>query len=175
MTAEAIDTSEELEFELALSGTYWRNPPGFAIYIDDQLVHEDVIQTTSSHIGLPTEETMTDVDRLSSYHVVSFKHKISAGDHLLRVRFKHKDLMSDTLLQDGNIVQDLLLTVEKIKVDGVDLAVLVFDESECVFDQEHLHKGVPTKSLTQNVTLGYPGEYRLKFSSPFYLWLLERI
>ena len=173
---DAVDGSEELEFKVTLSGTYWKQPPEFAILIDGTVVHEDSIQTTSSKIGLPDEESMDDLDRVNSYHDITFKHTITPGDHTLGVRFKHKDLATDTLVDDaGNIVQDLLLTVEKVRVDGVDLGILIFDESQCDFDVEQTHKGETTKKLEKNVTLGYPGTWTLRFTSPFYLWLLERI
>ena len=166
---------EELEFSLTLSGTYWRQPPEFAISIDGELIQQGKITQPSSRAGLFDESSMSELDKANSYQEIVFKHSLEPGDHQLEISFLHKDSKRDTLLRDGNIVNDLMLTVEGVKIDGVDLGILRFQESIYKLTQSHMHNGNETAALENVVTMGYPGTWCLKFQSPFYLWLLERI
>jgi hypothetical protein len=76
---------------------------------------------------------------------------------------------------DGSIYKDLLLTIENITIDGVDLGSLIFKESRYDFAREQLHQGEPRSYITNCVTLGYVGTWSMPITSPFYLWLLERL
>lgn len=166
---------EELEFSLTLSGTYWRQPPEFAISINGELIQDGKITQSSSRAGLFDESSMSELDKVNSYQEIVFKHSLEPGEHQLEVSFLRKDPVRDTVFHEGKIVNDLMLTVEGVKIDGVDLGILRFRESEYKLAQQQTHNGNITTCLTNVVTMGYPGTWCLKFQSPFYLWLLERI
>ena len=170
----SMEEKEDLSIGITLSGTYWRDPPKFEISIDDEILHTGQILTVSSCRGLP-DETMTAVEKESSLHTVNFNVSLVPGPHVLKIKLLEKSV-NDTLLNtDGSIYKDLLLTIENITIDGVDLGSLIFKESRYDFAREQLHQGEPRSHTTNCVTLGYVGTWSMPITSPFYLWLLERL
>ena len=170
----AESEKESLKFVITLSGTYWRDSPKFTISIDDQILVTDSIRFPSSKLGLP-DTTQSELDHINSLQVIEFDHAVDAGDHSINIRMLEK-LPADTLLnEDGSIFRDRLLNIEKITIDGVDIDQLIYKESTYRFDQPHLHHGTTQHETTNCVCLGYTGTWSLPFTSPFYLWLLERL
>ena len=170
----SMEEKEDLSIGITLSGTYWRDPPKFEISIDDQVLSTGHIPVVSSRRGLPNE-TMNAVDLASSLHTVNFNVSLMPGPHVLKVKLLEKS-SNDTLLNaDGSVYKDLLLTIENITIDGVDLGSLLFKESQYDFEQEQMHHGELRKHTTNCVTLGYVGTWSIPITSPFYLWLLERL
>ena len=76
---------------------------------------------------------------------------------------------SDTILNDEDkIVKDMLLNIEHIEIDGIEIEFLKWSESVFLPDNPQ------RPALNGCLNLGWNGTYRLKFTSPFYLWLLEK-
>jgi hypothetical protein len=72
----------------------------------------------------------------------------------------------------------MVLNIDSIEVDEIDLGNLLWTASiynpiypDCYADQEQKN----IKDITECVTLGWNGMWRLPFTSPFYIWLLENI
>ena len=63
----------------------------------------------------------------------------------------------------------MLLNIDSIEIDEIDISELKWSASEFVADDPNR----PT--LQECVNLGWNGSYQLKFTSPFYLWLLENM
>jgi hypothetical protein len=165
---------EDLAVSITLSGTYWRDAPKYEIYIDDDLITSGQIPMSSSRRGLP-DETMTVTERISSLFQVDFNVSLASGEHVLKIRFPEKSKKDTLLNKDGTVSKDLLLTVENITIDGVDLGSLLYKESRYDFDQEQLHHGEMRDHTTNCTTMGYVGTWSIPITSPFYLWLLERL
>ena len=126
----------------------------------------------SSSKGLLVEHKMEDDYAESTLQTHKFTKNLAPGEHVLGVRLKNKTA-EDTrgFNADGSYALDMLLNIEAIKIDGVDLQQLIHEESEYTLDNEH--QG--TSKLTRCTSLGHNGTYRLKITSPFYIWLLERL
>ena len=166
--------SEQLEFVVVLSGTWWRQPPKFAIYIDDKLMVEDVTRALPSGIGTENESTMTPLDRANSRQEIRFTADLEPGEHRLSVRLMEKT-HSDTMFINGQRIKDMLLNIEAVRIDDVDIENLVFSDSYYDTDREVMYDGQRTQQIRGCTSLGYVGTWHLPFTSPFYLWLLERL
>jgi hypothetical protein len=83
---------------------------------------------------------------------------------------------------DGNIIQDLLLNIDTIEIDQIELGPLKWSLSEYYpeyperYKSDVFRKGETLPESVNNcVNLGWNGTWKLPFTSPFYIWLLENI
>lgn len=151
-----MSNQEELSFVITLSGTYWDKQPQFSILVDD----EEVVS------GSITEPS-------SALQTFQFSKKFTEGEHVLKIRLNNKE-NQDTVLDAGTVVKDMLLNIEDIVIDDISLGNLLW-QAEYVLDKPQNYKGETIDHLDHCVNLGWNGAYTLKFSSPFYIWLLERL
>ena len=146
--------NENLKFEISLSGTYWGKKPQFSVWLDDH----PVVQT---ELANPTQ-------------TVTFKRELSEGNHELKIRLENKDQSTDTVIENGAIVKDMLLNIDDITIDDISLGNLLWS-AEYHLDVPQVYQGKTITQLDSCVNLGWNGTYVLKFSSPFYIWLLEKL
>lgn len=140
---------ETLKFRIGLSGTFWEKVPQFSILLDNQKILSGIASAECSYYEFNAE---VEEDKA----------------HLLEIRLENKD-NSDTIeSQDkSKILKDMLLNIENIEIDEIDLGELKWSASQFIADDN-------TRPTLKNcVNLGWNGSYQLKFTSPFYLWLLE--
>ena len=167
---------ETLDFEITLSGTYWGTRyPEFDILVDDTVVNSGCISSYPSKKGLPHDSFMSAGREQATYQTIKFTHPVIPGNHVLGIRLKNKRPGDTCEFVDGQWRKDVLLNIEKIVIDGVDLRTLIYNERTYTFDQEQTVDGHATKMVENCVHLGFNGVYELKFISPFYIWLLERL
>jgi hypothetical protein len=145
---------ENLSFNISLTGTYWDKKPQFSVWLDDHVVTQSEIASTAEQI-------------------VSFERTISEGDHTLKIRLENKT-SSDTVIENGEVVKDMLLNIDDITIDDISLGNLLWS-AEYVLDHPQLYKDQTIDHLDGCVNLGWNGTYTLKFTSPFYIWLLEKL
>lgn len=170
------ESAETINFKITLSGTYWSDRrPEFDILIDDQIIHSDAIKNISSRKGL-ANSYLPQLREQASYQTIEHTCLLEPGEHVLGIRFKNKK-QSDTqgFNPDGTWNNDVLLNVEKIVIDGVDLHNILYQESCYELDQPQLLDGVETTTMHHVINLGFNGTWKLPFTSPFYIWLLERL
>ena len=148
---------ENIHFKIGLSGTYWDKKPQYEILINNEKIVDGVIKNPQG----VTEffEFSVDLDEDKT--------------HNLQIRFLNKtdhDVVKDCDDTDNfNIVKDMLLNIDSICIVDIDLAHLIWTESKFVGDD-------PTRPILKNcVNLGWNGTYVLEFTTPFYLWLLEKM
>lgn len=153
--------TEDLSFKITLSGTYHDKVPEYSIFLDDTLIKQ-------ASITQPTDVN----------EVIEFTSTVSEGSHELKIRLENKedsDVLKDNYeSEDYNIIGDMLLNVIGIEVDEISLGQLIWD-SEYIFDKPILVGKVLVTKLERCVNFGQNGTYILTFTSPFYLWLLEKI
>ena len=145
---------ENLNFSIRLTGTYWDKKPQFSVWLDDHVV-------TQSEIASVAEQ------------IVNFERKIFEGPHSLKIRLENKT-NSDTVIENGEVVKDMLLNIDDITIDDISLGNLLWS-TEYVLDRPQQYKGQTINYLNGCVNLGWNGTYTLKFTSPFYIWLLEKL
>jgi hypothetical protein len=105
---------------------------------------------------------------------IMFEHSLddSDGEHELRVVMKHKQLSHTQLDQNNNIVQDAVLTVSDVAFDGIQLGQVLWDLSS----YSHDFNGTQTQSQHRFYgDMGCNGTVSMKFTTPLYLWLLEKM
>lgn len=146
---------ESLEFAVTVSGTYWDKKPQFSIWIDNKVI----IQTEISSDALQTHKFTRDIDE---------------GEHTLRIKLENKTNY-DTVVINNEVTKDMLLNINDITIDDISLGQLLWSESTFALDEPHQYQGKEITQLDNCVNLGWNGTYILKFSSPFYVWLLEKL
>ena len=145
---------EKLSFVISLSGTYWDRRPQFSIWLDDHVVVQSEIPD-------------------SAVHPISFESMIDEGQHELKIRLENKTI-NDTVIENSEVVKDMLLNIDDITIDDISLGNLLWS-SEYILDKPQEYNGNTIDHLDGCVNLGWNGTYVLKFTSPFYIWLLEKL
>ena len=139
---------ETLKFNIKLKSTIWSKVPEYKIYLNDTFISQGQCNQ---------EET------------IEFTHEIQDGEQEIRIQLVNKDNADCVQDSDGNIVKDMLLHIDNILIDNIDLGYIKHTKSE--FHPEDPNRDI----LKQCVDLGWNGTYVLKFTSPFYIWLLENM
>lgn len=143
--------SEQIKFKLTLSGTYWDKAPQFRIIVDDTVVEDSVITANSG------------VDQVFEFELPLDED----SEHSLKIQL-HGKTWQDTVENADKtaIIKDMLLNIEKVEIDDINLNALKWTHSKYHIDD--------TNETTSNtVNLGQNGTWELKFTLPFYIWLLE--
>jgi hypothetical protein len=145
---------EKLSFVVALSGTFWDRRPQFSIWLDDhQVVNSEITSTAQQNFN--------------------FERTVDEGAHTLKIRLENKTV-NDTIIENSEVVKDMLLNIDDITIDDISLGNLLWS-ADYVLDKKQTYKGQEIDHLDGCVNLGWNGTYILKFSSPFYIWLLEKL
>jgi hypothetical protein len=140
---------ETIAFKIGLTGTYWDRKPKCSVLLNGEnksnLVCDENLQYAEFTCDLAERQ-----------------------EHLLEIKLENKTI-TDTIVENSKIVKDMLLNIKSIEIDEMELGEIKWNLSEFVADD-------PNRPTLKNcVNLGWNGSYRLKFTSPFYLWLLENM
>lgn len=151
---QLLRNSETLKFRIGVSGSYWDKKPAYSVSVDGVEQVSDVI-TADAGVVEYAEFTLAVMED---------------SPHLLEIKLLNKT--DDDVVQSQDkteIVKDMLLNIESISIDDIALGQLMWEQSEFIAED-------PTRPTLKNcVNLGWNGSYQLKFSSPFYLWMLEKM
>jgi hypothetical protein len=148
-------TTETLTFKISLTGTYWSKKPNFSIFLNDELIEQKDIEN-------------------QSVHEIVFERGVAEDqEHELKIRLNNKQ-DEDTIIENTQIVKDMILNIDGIEIDDVDIGNLRWS-AEYKLDQAREYNGKQTDHIDNCVNLGFNGTYTLKFTSPFYIWLLEKL
>lgn len=145
---------ETLTFRIGVSGTYWDKKPAYSICVNG-------VQQASATIDGPT----------GIVEYIEFTLALTEdAEHLLEIKLLNKT-DSDVIQSPDKteIVNDMLLNIESVEIDDIELGQLIWSNSEFVAAD------TTRPTLKNCVNLGWNGSYQLKFDSPFYLWLLEKM
>lgn len=123
---------------------------GIRVLLDNVTVHEN------SHVDGP----------------YSFLHKINddAKEHELVIELFGKQPTHTKINEAGEIINDCMLVIEGIEIEDIDVLHLLALYGEYHHDFNGTQP--PTVAKFYN-NLGCNGSVKFKFSTPFYLWLLE--
>ena len=156
--------TETLKFKLELYATYWNKPPIAEIKIADKTYFKDKITSTEQE---PT--------------VIEFEHTIENDkSHSLDI-IRTGKTDQETVLENDTIIKDQLLNIKYVEIDEIDLGALLFEgvytpEYPAPWATQQRDKGVSLPKSFKNVTqMGHNGVWAFKFTSPFYMWLLENL
>lgn len=146
--------SENLKFKIGLSGTYWGKKPQYSILLNKTKHHSDIISEPSDQV-----------------FYIEFQAECAEDtDNILEIRLENKE-DSDTVQNAGKtvILKDMLLNIHSIEIDDITMNHLIWTKSHFLPDD------AARPVLDNCVNLGWNGTYTFKFTSPFYLWLLESL
>jgi len=97
----------------------------------------------------------------SAEQIVSFERRVDEGSHTLKIRLENKT-NADTNIKNGDVIDD------------ISLGNLLWS-AEYILDEKQMYQGKEIDHLDGCINLGWNGTYVLKFTSPFYIWLLEKL
>jgi len=167
------EKTESIDFTVKLTAEYWDKKPRYSIVVNDQVVvpESEFSQARGSEIE----------------HAFSVDLPEGEADHVIKVNFLNKeptDTKKDQYEDPNNfkIVDDMLLIIRGIEIDGISLPVgqdYEFDSESVgyyVTDEPVTYKGVENTTKIPGCTnMGWNGSYCYDFKTPVYLWLLDQI
>ena len=160
-----MSDKETLHFKIGLSKSSGKKQPKFRILVNNT---EFVCAELSS-----------DAHTIEYFE---FDASVDDGECSLVVEFLNKSLHDTVLDVHGNMIEDLLLNIESVEIDEIDLGFLIWTSSDYYpnYPRSYLNKmlalGNELPDTVKNcVNLGWNGRWKLSFTSPFYIWLLENI
>ena len=157
--------TEALKFKLELYAIMWDKPPTAEILINQKSHHKGEITGTEDK---PT--------------IIEFTAELKeAEDYELIIKRSGKRNSQTVVNAKGDILKDQLLGIKNIEIDEIDIGSLVYpgvyppNYPEPWASQQQ-QAGIELEKSFNNVTkMGHDGTWTLKFSSPFYMWLLENL
>ena len=157
--------TEKLKFKLELYSTMWDKPPYAEILIDHDVQFKGAITGT---------EKKPDV--------IEFEYEMkSEQQYNLIINRSGKGRNQTIINEKGDILKDQLLHIKSINIDEIDIGALVFDGVYTPtypepWATQQRESGNDLRDSFKNVTsMGFDGEWRFSFTSPFYMWLLENL
>jgi hypothetical protein len=157
--------TEKLKFKLELYATMWDKPPHAEILINDKSYFKGDITGTEDKPDIIEFETEFEEDK-------EYKFIINRSG-----KVKNQTVIDDK----GDIQKDQLLHIKTIEIDEIDIGPLVYEGiytpqyPEPWASQQRDSDNEPPKTLKNVTAMGHDGEWRLIFTSPFYMWLLENL
>ncbi|OUU17823.1 MAG: hypothetical protein CBB97_21740 [Candidatus Endolissoclinum sp. TMED37] len=157
--------TEKLKFKLQLYATMWDQPPIAEIKLNSKSFFKSEITST--------EQKPTNIE---------FEAELTEGSEYSLIIERSGKGPNQTILDDkGEIIKDQLLHIKGIEIDEIDIGALVYEgwyspEYPEPWATQQRELGNDLKDSFKNVTqMGFNGEWKLTFSSPFYMWLLENL
>jgi len=157
--------TEKLKFKLELHATMWDKPPVAEILIDDKSFFKKEITGSEQEPDLIEFEATLEDNK----------------EHNLIIKRSGKDKNQTVIDSKGEIQKDQLLNIKSIEIDSIDIGALVYEgvytpEYPEPWATQQRESGNDLKDSFKNVTrMGFNGEWKFTFSSPFYMWLLENL
>jgi hypothetical protein len=145
--------SDSLKISCSIGATDLTAGLGFELWVDDQCLYNTNNVDAES---IPVEVSVPDVE----------------GEHELRFVLKNKVADHTKIDADGNIVTDASLILSDVAFDDIKLGYLMTKLS--TYTHNFNGTGEPTQDQFFS-EMGCNGVVSLKFTSPFYLWLLEHM
>jgi len=157
--------TEKLKFKIELYATMWDRPPHADIMINDKSYFAGDITGTED-----------------KPNVIEFEHEFAEGEEYgLTIKRLGKVQNQTVVNENGDLLKDQLLHIKIIEIDEIDLGALVYggvytpDYPEPWASQQR-EAGTELPASFKNVTcIGHNGTWEFKFTSPFYMWLLENL
>jgi hypothetical protein len=117
-------------------------------------------------------QVLVDIDKVASKNSIKFDLDVEDGDHALQFTMKNKTIDNTVIDEHGNIVSDSYLTIANMHLENVDLGYTFIENSV----YHHDFNGSKDKiEETFYGTMGCNGTVTFRFTTPFYIWLLENI
>jgi len=140
---------EKLKFAITLGSDYQTAPPQARVTIADKTVFEGPVS--------------------ASILILEHAKLENEGDYQLRIELLNKKPEHTEIDEQGNIVKDSVLKIEKIIIEDIEI------QNSLSLDQEKFYYEHSGEQHQLYNSLGVNGTAVINFSTPFYIWLLETI
>jgi len=157
--------TEKLKFKLELYATMWDRPP-----------HADILIDNKSHFKGDITGTEDRPD------VIEFEAEFEGDKGYNLIINRSGKGKNQTVINDkDDILKDQLLHIKSIEIDEIDIGALIYEGIYTPrypepWATQQREAGIELRHSFKNVTqIGHDGEWKLAFSSPFYMWLLENL
>tara|TARA_B100000424_G_C22932896_1_gene496238 strand:+ start:1551 stop:2030 length:480 start_codon:yes stop_codon:yes gene_type:complete len=156
--------TEKLKFKIELYSTMWDKPPHVEILINDDLQYKGDITETEN-----------------KPNIIEFEYEMEEKEYSLVINRSGKGKNQTIVNENGDILKDQLLHIKNINIDEIDIGALVYEgvytpKYPEPWATQQRESGNDLRDSFKNVTkMGFDGEWRFTFSSPFYMWLLENL
>jgi len=136
------------------------------------------IEPTDPSCPLSFEVFWDGVSQTHCFHIRETEHvEIELDDtleaeHNLEIVMSGKTQDHTKLDEQGRIVQDALLKISDISVDGMNISELLPQFSVYIHDNNGNSKQIQQPFYG---SMGCNGKVSFKFTTPYYLWLLEHM
>ena len=159
------EISEKLHIKLGISGTYWKKVPAYNILFNGEIIKTGTITSASNEV-----------------EYVEFDVNSGPDDSVLGIELLNKedsDVLKDSYTDSSvfNIIGDMILNIVSIEIDEIDLGHIIYDHGIYSVNTpvDYNGDGNPVKDIKKCINLGWNGTWRLTWTNPFYVWLLEKI
>ena len=145
--------------------------------MSDTLTISFDIDTSDAECPLSVEIWLDDTVVFAVLHakqLYNFRHEFvdNEGEHTLQIIISGKTLAHTQIDEAGNIIKDATLQISNVIVDDIDINQIFL--KTCIY--EHDFNGTqPKTAVSFYGSAGCNGTISFKFSTPFYLWLLENM
>jgi hypothetical protein len=177
--------TEKLKFKLELYAIMWDRPPSAQILIGDKSYFDGEI--TGKEDNPTVIEFEHELQEGNEYDLVIKRYGKQGKNTLTNTDTDHgvvwpEQIESQTIADEkGNIIKDQTLHIKNIEIDEIDIGALVYEgvytpKYTEPWATQHRESGNDLRDSFKNVTqMGFDGEWKFTFSSPFYMWLLENL
>ena len=143
--------SSYISFEISPSNA--EAPLGAEVWLDQQLIFNTESLTAAELVRCDIDDTVEE-------------------EHVLKIILKNKRSEHTVLDDDQNIVADSLLLLNNFELESIDINQLVYEHAEYCHDFNGNGPAITEKIYG---SMGCNGSLSLKFSTPLYVWLLDKM
>jgi uncharacterized membrane protein YkoI len=118
------------------------------------------------------DKVLLSIDHVKESVPVSVEIDNDEGEHEFKFVMKNKTQEHTTIDDDGNIVEDAVLSIANVTVDDIKLEHLFVEKSVYYHDFNGSQDSIKDKFFG---VMGCNGYVSLRFTTPIYLWLLENM
>lgn len=140
---------EKVKFAITLGSDYQTVPPKARVTVADKVIFEGKVD--------------------GSILILDQAELENEGDYQLRIELYDKTEEHTAIDEQGNVVKDSILKIEKIIIEDIEI------QSNLSLDQEKFYYEHTGEKHQLYNSLGVNGTAIINFSTPFYIWLLETI
>lgn len=135
------------------------------------------LDSTDYTVNLAFEVLLNNTVVFATEHVahptaVEFAITDNGGEHELKFVLKNKTQDHTAINEHGNIVSDAMLSITNVAIDEIKLGHMFFEQTH------YHHDGNGDQLLTDHKffgNMGCNGYVSMQFSTPLFLWLLEKM
>jgi len=130
---------------------------------------ENPLGLTISH----NDQTVFDTDKLHESEIINIEiDDVDNVEHTISITLKNKTAEHTKVDEQGNIIQDSLISISAISFDDIEIDQLFFDQS--CYTHSHNSNAEPVQDRFYG-NIGCNGSIEFKFSTPVYIWLMENM